>query len=166
MKTRTLIIFFILSVNNFAFSQADRDSANPLIQEVNIECCNFDPKNPNVYRIPELGVGVSTYVIVLSEKEFKKLCSCPLSIEIDFDKYTLFEMSINVGGCKEPDYEYNFYKEDGNYFMAINIIKYGLCRLPRYIKKWFLIQKLEENKDILFSISVEQRDSNKLKFND
>ncbi len=71
---------------------------------------------------------------------------------IDFNKYTLLEMSANAGGCTYPDYYITVSRNDNEkkIFCRIKIIEHGFCDMGICCNKWICIPKISLDYSVVF----------------
>ena len=119
MKKIFLIIITFLSISTAFCQTAETQQPNIEIQEIDVTC-----GGRFLWKLPEK-------FIIRDKKEYDKyFCYCSSCPEIDFDKYTLIGFyKENINGCRMPCYKYNYYKQNNNYFLYIEICQNGPCRV-------------------------------------
>ena len=71
---------------------------------------------------------------------------------IDFNKYTLLGQTITVGGCSYPkvDIEVNIETDKNELIFLLKVETYGSCEMAFDIKKWILVDKLDNDIKVNF----------------
>lgn len=144
---KTILLIGLLVLFSITISAQDKDV---LCEEINLGCI-------------VLGGNISGKHVIQNNTEYESLlinryrendCSNYQLPNIDFDNYTLIGYVCSAGGCSPPIYSKKITQATSQYFINLEIIKQGHCKINHTVEIWCLIPKIQRKKDVQFNIEI------------
>lgn len=137
MITRILYISFTcisLMVNSYS-----QDSYNTLY-DIDLQCKVHHDKS---------------IILIRDIDDLREKTKC-LSLDFDFQEYDIIGISRGTSACGQPKVDFEVIKNNAEekYYINASIHTFGGCRVNRYCRRFVIIEKMNQDYDIEFSVNT------------